>query len=364
MTMAAITPFQPLKLLRHSAQVDAMLRGEPTYPISIELDLSNTCPHDCPMCSFGTSDSQGYRQQNWTQFPTGRATELLTELAECGVQSVTFTGGGEPLVHRAAAALFEQAAGLGLSFGVVTNGVGLQGAAADQIAKHATFVRVSLDAGSADTHQITHRTSRLEFHKILDNLQHVRAKALAYGHPLTIGASFCVQRVNWREIYQAGQLVKEHGGDYLEVRPTFPTEWRGDGWDDQLSEEDVAAAKAELLHAQTHLNDATFQVIGLVQRFDALHQPAKGYAQCRIGPLMTVIGADQSLWHCCVQRGQEPFKVGTLVGQSFKEAWASTLEKRMHEQIDVTACPRCRYDGFNTLIEQAFLRDGLHRAFL
>lgn len=360
-----LTPFQPLKLLRYGHEVEAMLRGDLVYPISVELDLSNTCPHDCPMCSFGTSESQGYRQQNWVQFPAPRMLRLLEELAECGVRSVTFTGGGEPLIHRSAAALLEQAQAVGLAYGVVTNGVLLRGAVAEQIARHATFVRVSLDAGSAETHQITHRTSKLELHLILDQMQHVRAKADAFGHALTIGASFCVQRVNYRELYQAGQLVKEHGGDYLEVRPTFPTDWRGDGWNDQLTEEEVEQARAELIHAQTHLNDGRFKVIGMIPRFEAL--PAtyrKPYAQCRIGPLMTVIGADQALYHCCVQRGQAAFHLGSLADRSFAEAWAEAQARQMHTQIDVTRCPRCRYDGFNTIVQDVFTRDALHAKFL
>lgn len=361
---SGITPFNPLKLLRHGQAIEAMLRGEPTYPVSVELDLSNTCPHDCPMCSFGTSDSQGYRQQNWVQFPTTRAARLLEELAECGVKSVTFTGGGEPLVHRAAAALFEQAQAVGLSFGVVTNGVGLRGAAADVIAKHAVFVRVSLDAGNAETHQITHRTKRPEYHLILDNLRHVAEKAKDAGNPITIGASFCVQRVNWREIYQAAQLVKEHGGHYLEVRPTYPTDWRGDHWNDALTDDEVEAAKAEIQHAKTHLDDDTFRVIGMVERFDQLVETRKSFSKCWIGPLMTVIGADQNIHHCCVQRGQPFFNLGSLADKSFKEAWAAALERDMANNVDVSKCPRCRYAGYNRIVETAFVKDGMHADFV
>lgn len=356
-----LTPFTPLKLLAHAERVEAMLAGQDTYPVSVELDLSNSCPHDCPMCSFGTSESQGYRQQNWVQFPTPKAMDLLQQLADCGVKSVTFTGGGEPLVHRAAAALFEQAVRVGLAFGVVTNGVLLRGAAQDVIAKHATFVRVSLDAGTSDTHQITHRVKRPEFHTILDNLRHTREKA---GARLTIGASFCVQQVNYREIYQAAQLVKEHGANYLEIRPTFPTEWRGDTWTELLSESDIAAAKTEIDHARLHLQDDTFQVIGMVERFDSLSTPEKAYGQCRIGPLMTVIGAEQSIWHCCVQRGNEFFKVGDLKDRSFQDAWKDVLARRMSDTIDVSKCPRCRYDGFNRLIEHGFIGNALHREFV
>lgn len=40
-----LTPFSPMKLLRHSDKVRAMLDGGIVYPISVELDLSNRCNH-------------------------------------------------------------------------------------------------------------------------------------------------------------------------------------------------------------------------------------------------------------------------------------------------------------------------------
>ena len=360
--MSQITPFSPLKLLRHGERVEAMLRGEKTYPISVELDLSLTCNHDCSWCSFGTSESQGFRQQNWVQFPTSRAERLLEELAEVGVLSVTFTGGGEPLVHKHAALLLAKCHSVGLDYGVVTNGSRLCGPAQDEIAKHATFVRVSLDAGCGETHRITHRTRRFEFRDILDNMLHTRHKA--EGRNLTIGASFCAQKANWKEIYQAARLVKEHGGNYLEVRPTFPTDWRGDGHGIELTDDEVEAAKAEIVHAQTHLNDSTFKVIGMVERFDQLLNHTKTFSKCRIGPLMTVISADQNIWHCCVQRGQPFFNMGSLKDRSFKDVWHEALQRNMADQIDVSQCPRCRYQGYLTLIEEGFVNDGMHHKFV
>lgn len=359
--MRDITPFTPMKLLRHGDAVERMVSGERVYPISVEIDLSLTCNHDCPWCSFGTTESEGFRQQNWVQFPEARALRLLDELWEVGTKSITFTGGGEPLVHRGAATIFEYATHLGFAWGVVTNGLGLRNAAQNIIARAATFVRVSLDAGSPETHMVTHRVSKPQYHQILDNMRHTRSKA---GDRLTIGASFCAQPANWKEIYAAARDVREHGGNYLEVRPVYPTTWRGDGWEDCLSDDDVEAAKAEIIHAQTHLNTDTFRVIGMVERFDQLVSHNKGYTKCQIGPLMTVISADQNVWHCCVQRGIDAFKVGSIADQPLKAIWMTREHRELMAKIDVDQCPRCRYDGFNRLIAGAFEKDGLHWKFL
>lgn len=351
-----ITPFQPQKLLFHSDRVKAMLAGKDVFPVSVELDLSNVCPHDCPFCSFGTSASNGYRQNNWVTFPYPRILDLLGELKSCGVESVTFTGGGEPLVHKMAHHIFNRATALGLQWGLVTNGLLLKSEAALEVGRGAKFVRISLDAGSDETHHYTHGLpeGQFQYEKIIANINWVRT----LNPDLTIGASFCMMDQNFKEVYKAAKDVRDAGANYLEVRPTFPTEWRGDGWGRALT--DPQAAKVEVEHARLHLNSATFSVIGMTGRFDAVENPQKQYSKCRIGPLTTVIGADGRMWHCCVQRGQDNFALGSIVDQPFRQAW---LTRRVPD-IDVNRCPRCRYDGYNELIEHAVVGDGMHSSFI
>ena len=351
-----ITPFQPLKLLRHSDHVERSLKGDVVYPLSVEIDLANVCNHGCPWCSFN-----GFRQENWVMFHEGRIFTLLDELAAVGVKSITFTGGGEPLVHKRAADIFEHTAKLGMQFGVVTNGRRLEGRVADVVAARAVFVRVSLDAGTAQSHQLLHATATPEFERILGNMRALRDKA---GDRLTIGASFCVFDVNLHEILRAAEQVRDAGGNYLEVRPVFPTEWRGGGFGNPLTEANVDEARAALEDAKTAHDWEGFQVIGMIRRFDQVFDKAKPYSACRIGPLTTVINADGFIYHCCVQRGMPAFRAGSVLTQSFQTVWWNAQHQQMVADIDIAKCPPCRYDGFNEIIEQAFLRDGMHAAFL
>lgn len=358
--MTALTPFTPLKLLRHAPKVEAMLRGEVVYPTSVELDLTNVCNHGCPWCSFN-----GFRQENWVGLPTARVLTLLDELADVGVQSITFTGGGEPLVHKDAATILAKAAER-LAYGVVTNGRRLEGPVADSIAASATFVRVSLDAGSTQTHQLLHATALPEYRRILDNMARMVARAKTHDRPapLTVGASFCVFDTNLHELSLAAQKVKATGADYLEVRPVFPTEWRGGGFTNPLTPAHVDAAREALAEAQALYDGDGFHVIGMIQRFDQVGQAGKPYSRCQIGPLTTVINADGYLYHCCVQRGQPNFRAGSILDRPFREVWMDAAHRRMQAAIDVTQCPPCRYDGYNQVIAEAFQGDALHSAFL
>ena len=349
-----ITPFLPFKILKHAGRVESMLAGDVTYPVSVEIDLSNVCNHGCPWCSFN-----GFRQDNWVHLPAGRALTLLEELAEVGVQSVTFTGGGEPLVHSNAADIFRRAKALGLAYGVVTNGRRLEGDRAQAIAEGATFVRVSLDAGTAQSHQMLHATATPEYERIMLNIAQLRMLAPR----MTIGASMCVFDVNRGEIRQAAQRVKAVGGNYLEVRPVFPTEWRGGGFGNPLSADMVDEARAALEDAKRENTD-TFRVIGMIHRFDQVTDATKPYERCHIGPLTTVINADGYLYHCCIQRGMPDFRAGSVLNRPFKDVWMNEAQRAMQASIDVSKCPPCRYDGYNQIIEEAFQADGLHSRFL
>lgn len=351
-----LTPFLPFKLLRHGPVVSRMLAGERVFPVSVEFDLSNTCNHGCPWCSFN-----GFRQDHWVQFPAPRALLLLEELAAVGTKSITFTGGGEPLVHKSATDLFRKAADLGLEYGVVTNGRLLSGAVRDEVARTATFVRVSLDAGTTQTHQLLHATAKPEFETILTHLATTRALA---GPRLTLGASFCVFDCNVDEIEVAAKQVKRCGGNYLEVRPVFATEWRGGGFTGVLSDKNVERAQWYIGEAKRRYDDDTFHVIGMAQRFDQLGSTPKSFERCHIGPLTTVINADGYIYHCCQQRGMEAFRAGNLLDRPFEDVWLDLQHRDMIATIDVQACPPCRYAGYNQLIEQAFQQDALHGNFL
>jgi radical SAM protein with 4Fe4S-binding SPASM domain len=248
-----------------------------------------------------------------------------------------------------------------MAFGVVTNGRRLEGAVAAVIATYATFVRISLDAGCEQTHQLLHATATPEYLRILGNLRALRDTA---GERLTIGASFCVFDVNRTEIERAALAVRGAGGNYLEVRPVFPTEWRGGGFSNPLTPEHVAEAQACLAAAQERWNSERFQVIGMIQRFDQVFNTSKEYQACRIGPLTTVINADGYIYHCCVQRGMPAFRAGSVLERPFKEVWFNAQHRAMVDAIDIGKCPPCRYDGYNAIIEKAFLGDALHANFI
>jgi wyosine [tRNA(Phe)-imidazoG37] synthetase (radical SAM superfamily) len=59
--------------------------------------------------------------------PTEKALELVTDLGRIGTKAVTFSGGGEPLLHKDIAQIMFRTIECGLDLSIITNGQLLSG---------------------------------------------------------------------------------------------------------------------------------------------------------------------------------------------------------------------------------------------
>ncbi|NTW13942.1 MAG: hypothetical protein HGA31_02835 [Candidatus Moranbacteria bacterium] len=72
--------------------------GESIYPINVEFSISGVCQANCRKCFYRVDDNRlkGHEKR---YFDMERMRILVREFAECGVKSISWTGGGEPTNH-------------------------------------------------------------------------------------------------------------------------------------------------------------------------------------------------------------------------------------------------------------------------
>lgn len=120
------------KLFQHMPTLDAIKRGKRPPPVNVEIDLSNRCSHGCAWCHFAHTHTKGPLAGKVAR-PAGAisggdlmdwalAKRILRELAGAGVKSVTWTGGGEPTLHRQFDEIVDYAFTQGLEQGIYTHG--------------------------------------------------------------------------------------------------------------------------------------------------------------------------------------------------------------------------------------------------
>jgi MoaA/NifB/PqqE/SkfB family radical SAM enzyme len=297
-------------------QIRNLERGGFEFPVTCEIDPSNRCNLSCSFCMFKDRDQRPI--MSWDSYCW-----LLDQLAEGGTKSITFTGGGEPLMNPKINSMIERADAMGFKLGLVTNGLLLDRIERPEIFM---FIRVSLDAGDKPTYYKV--KGRNKWNEVISNIQ---AATLEGAH---IGLSFVVTEANKHTVKKAQKVASELKTMYIQFKqdtrvPIYPL--------NNVPDED--------------------NVINM-KRFSA-----EDTLPCKVAGLIGVVGADEKVYFCCQYRGDERACVGSLRSKPLKEM----LESRMGVQPDITKCPRCRYMNY-VVSYQRLIKGGLlffdHKEFL
>ncbi len=90
--------FEPgLKLARHS-KLGKYFEGKNVSPINVEISPSGKCDSNCGWCFYRQKNNQ-MRGLDGKMFIEKRMQGLISEFAGMGVNSISWTGGGEPTLH-------------------------------------------------------------------------------------------------------------------------------------------------------------------------------------------------------------------------------------------------------------------------
>lgn len=191
--------YDGLRMFQHPDRVQRVLTGEAwaVSPVTIDLWPSLSCNARCPLCPYRMSGARDVvdRSEDLELLSLAQAREILIGAAVTGVRSVIFTGGGEPLLHPNVPRLAALAREAGLQWALFTNGIRLNSSlAAELLALRPAFLRISLDAGTADAHSRIYATPPSAFSEVVANaVAGARIAAeigtRAFGLSFTLGAT-------------------------------------------------------------------------------------------------------------------------------------------------------------------------------
>jgi hypothetical protein len=202
--------FAPSKVAVHQERIEAYLRGEKMYPVTVELDLTQRCTRSCPACPYAAARSAGLT----LELPfLDRLFSLLGKNTPGLVLS-----GGEPtsVPHFSRTIALAKEKGF-REVAVITNGSLLHlPEVQDSLLDHATSVRVSLyDWQEGDS---------AYFSETLAKIRHLRNRIEKEGSNLEIGASILTRR-EWNHKYaHVGTAALNAGVHWVYFHP-FCIDW-------------------------------------------------------------------------------------------------------------------------------------------
>ncbi|MFF7171612.1 radical SAM protein [Streptomyces pseudovenezuelae] len=329
--------FEPLRLLEQKDAIRAYAAGEDPFPTSVEIDPANSCNHHCTFCIYSSLHSK----ERSERMDPERLLSLVEELAQLGVTSLLFVGGGEPMTHPNTVDAIELAAGHGMSVGLVTNGSRVFPELAVRLKQAATYVRFSLDAADPELHARLHGNK--DHHRIIANL---RALAEAEG-PCTVGTGFFINEGNVHDLVACGELAKDCGADYIQYKS-----YSGVAVEPALHERMLAELDRAL-----NLDDERFDV-HLVDRIldNATHQ-VRGYSRCHWQQFKPAIGADGNVFLCAQKRTRTDAGegiagvIGNIYDSTFADVWRGEQRRQVLEQLALKSCPFCVHHPQNRMLE-------------
>lgn len=316
MTAQPTRLYSSLKYLRFQDRLDALREGRLAAPVHIRVKPMNHCNHDCWYCAYRMENLQlGWDMDLKDVLPEAKMFEIIEDSIAMGVKAVTFSGGGEPLLYKPLPEAIERLAAGGIRVAALTNGSNLKGRVADAFARHATWVRISIDAWDNASYAKARGIKEGEFDRVLLNMADFSKR----GSTCVLGISFIVDADNYTHIRDVCARFKDAGVNHVSLSGVVVD---NDGRKNNEYHAPIReAVLAEIERTRRDLAGPAFAIVNhyheLQERFD------KEYTTCPMLQFQTVIGADACVYACHDKAYNQPGLLGSIKDRSFKEFWFS-----------------------------------------
>jgi radical SAM protein with 4Fe4S-binding SPASM domain len=314
------------KLYLFPDKIKHFLSAEPcdySYPVSVELSLTNRCNFDCVWCS-----DKDLRKRRPGDLSLQSVLLLIKNLAENGDRGVVIEGGGEPTLYADFETVVRAVKDAGLSAGLITNGsIRLK----DEVAPLMDWIRVSLDASSSLEHS-TYKKNGM-FEQVLSNISGYVA------HDTVVGIGYVVTKFNTNSIEPLVIRLKDTGVRYIHFRPVI--------------DHPELASKESLAYLKKY-EGRDFSI--MTEAMTENRVRGNGGAPCVAHSLSSVITADGAVYLCGRLNIHDWIKpIGNINDRSFNDIWRGEERRRQIEMVKdpdfcLKNCPECRMTKYNILL--------------
>jgi len=343
------------KLAYHPVEVARLLEAEndvskliDIYPIYVEVSPVGACNHRCTFCAV---DYIGYEATN--RIEADVMMRALEDMGSNGVKSIMYAGEGEPLIHKQINEIVAKTKEVGIDVSFTTNAVAMNDRFIENSLQHTSWVKVSLNGGSAKSYAQVHQTREIDFQRVINNLK----KAVEFRNKNKLNCTIGVQSVllpeNADEMVNLGKIIRDEiGADYFVIKP-FSQEPSSINklYEDIDYRSMTLRANEKRLKA---LETENFKVSYRSETMSNYHEDQENrYITCYSTPIyMAYLMAEGSVYGCKDHLLDPNFCYGNINKNTFSEIWKGELRKKGIEyvlnELDVSKCRiNCRMDKVN-----------------
>ncbi len=308
-----------------------------SYPFVAVIHPTMVCNHRCDFCNyFHVIDHLYGKEARPTKFiETAYMLRLLSELYECGVQSIIFSGGGEPLLHRDFGQIARHALEIGFNTSLYTNlDVVMK---EDVLATMPRFksVTVNVNTSDPDLYGIT-RGAKGDFERVGRNL------SLLAECGVKLEATVIIRDNTAHRLRETIEWLKGYNVRCIKISPAFMLQY----------DDGIGATEATLREMVTISREyGQANEVRLIEPVEPVVKDKSGRVFCSTVFFDITIGADCKIYPCCMRAYLDDYVVVDLHKYiSFKEAWNSP--ERIHwQQHAKLECVTCWFGAANDLLK-------------
>ena len=330
------------KLIYHVPRVNDWLNNELIYPIYMEISPIGACNHRCVFCGL---DFMRYSPK---KLDCTMLKERLSEFSDLGVKSIMYAGEGEPFLHKDISEIVVNTKKSDIDVAITSNGVLMKPQITDEILEYCSWIKISINAGTAKTYSKIHRTKEADFYKVIENLKY--AVELKHNNNLScvLGMQIILLPEVEDEVEELANIAKNIGLDYLVVKPysQHPQSITQKYKDINYSKYDYLDDKLK------RFNSDEFSAILRLDTMQRWDDSEKKYEKCLGLPFWSYIDAEGNVWGCSMYLKDEIFLYGNINNNTFKEIWEGERRKKSLEFVEnnlsISNCRiNCRMDNIN-----------------
>lgn len=301
------------KIIWHPEKLQSFLKEEVVAPIYVRFKPTNRCNHRCFYCSYEPDFGDIRRVSRKDEIPREKLMEIVSDFKNIGVKAVTYSGGGEPLVHPNISEVLEKTLDYGIDLSMITNGQKLNGKNAELLGQ-GKWVRISSDSYTAKLFSETRRVPEDLFYELKNNIQNF---ARTKSPKCVLGINFVVQEKNAPHVYDSIKFFRELGVNNVKVTPEhIPKgfiEYHAPFKDSVIEQ----VAKARLDFPEFGIHD-TYEA-----DFKLTESNKRTYSKCYVMQTIPTIGADSVVYFCHDKAYSENGILGSIKERSFANLWFS-----------------------------------------
>jgi len=310
-------------------------------PIYVRIKPINRCCHKCFFCVYNSDFSNMHETMDKHDILSkDKLFEILDDFKDIGVKAVTYSGGGEPLMHPNILDIVRKTKENNIDLSIITNGQLLKNEIAEEF-YDSKWIRISVDYFNDDLFYKSRSVNKNFFLEIVKNIKSfVNNKSIN----CEITLNYIITKLNYDTIYEACKFFKDLGVNNIRLSPMWTpdfVEYHKDISDTVINS--IYKSRIDLQDKNYIIYDS-YNITSDVTK--------RKYHKCYVMQIIPVIGADGIVYNCHNKAYSNDGIIGDINNQTFKQMWFSEETKEYFNTFDpmIHCNHQCANDNKNIII--------------